>query len=131
MLGIVIKSWFTQPPLQLGCVFILYFMPLYLAAVLMQIILFLPVLPVIVFVFTPISLYLYSQPEKSFLYWGGVFSAWSILLYAIPMLLYFQVEKAALFAGAFVVLSGMCGMCTYFNLYNSDKIEMTDQNSKG
>lgn len=129
MLWVVIKSWFTSPPLGLGCLFILLFMPFYFLAVLLQIILFLPVLPVIILIYLPLSLKLYSNPERTWMFWMIAYTACAIFLSIIPVLFFYQIEGVLFVIGAFIVLSGMCGMCAYFHLYNTDNMEMRVENN--
>lgn len=124
MLWVIIKSWFTSPPLALGCIFILLFMPFYFLAVLLQIMLFLPVLPVIALVYLPLSLSMYRKPEKNWMFWMGSYALCAILLSIIPLLFFYDVEGVPFVIGAFIILSAMCGMCAYFNLYNTGNMEM-------
>ncbi len=131
MLWIVIKSWFTSPPLALGCLFILLFMPFYFLTVLLQILLFLPILPVIVLVYLPLSLNLYSKPEKNWLFWAGYYTTCAMLLSIAAALFFYHIAGTIFFLSAFTILSGLCGMSTYFNLYNSDTIEMRVENDNG
>ena len=128
MLRIIIKSWFTSPPLALGCLVIIFFMPFYFLAIFLQIIMFLPVFPIIVMVYLPLSLKLYSKPEKTWVFWMAAYAVCAILLSAIPILLFYQAEGIPLILGAFIILSGMCGMYTYFNLYNTNNMELQVKN---
>lgn len=125
MLNVIIKSWFTAPPRSLGCIFFLLFIPTYFLALLLQILLFLPVLPVIALIYLPTSLYLYKKPEQTWLLWLSIYTGCSALLSA-PIFFFLSLNGAVFFTAAFVILSGMCGMFTYFNLYNSRNIEKTE-----
>lgn len=129
MLWIVIKSWFTSPPLAFGCLIILFFMPFYLLAMFLQIVLFLPVLPVIVLIYLPLSLNIYSKPERNWFFWMVSYTVCAILLSIIPTLFFYQIEGIPFVLGTFIVLSGLCGMCTYFNLYNTNNMEMRVENT--
>lgn len=131
MLWLLIRSWFTSPPLALGCLIIIFLGPLYLLVVFLQIILFLPVLPVIILVYLPLSLTLYSKPEKNWAFWTAAYTVCAILLSITPAMFFYQVEGVLFTLGAFVILSGMCGMCAYFKLYNAGNMEMLVENKNG
>lgn len=124
MLWIITKSWFTSPPLALGCIFILLFMPFYFLIVLLQIVLFPLVLPVIALIYLPLSLSMYRKPEKNWMFWMGSYALYATFLSIIPLLFFYDVEGVPFVIGAFIILSAICGMCAYFNLYNAGNMEM-------
>lgn len=123
MLWLIIKSWFTAPPLSLGCLFFVLFMPTYFLALLFQILLFLPVLPVIILAYLPLSLGLYRGQERNWLFWTISYALCATLLSIIPIVLFIEIKGLPFLLGAFIFLSGLCGMSAYFNLYNVQNIE--------
>lgn len=124
MFLLITKSWFTSPPLSLGCLFILLFMPFYFLALFLQIALFLPVLPVITLVYLPVSIFLYRKQEKSWLFWATIYAGCATLLSVLPMMLFLENSEMPFIVVAFIILSGLCGMYVYFNLYNANNIEI-------
>jgi predicted CDP-diglyceride synthetase/phosphatidate cytidylyltransferase len=115
MFWLIIKSWFTAPPLDLG----LIIMPTYFIALILQILFFLPALPIIALVYVPMSLFLYSKPERS---WGIWMVSFAVCASAISFLIFAATkspsESLPIF-GFFVLMSGLCGVFTYFNLYTT------------
>ncbi|OIN85486.1 MAG: hypothetical protein AUJ12_09250 [Alphaproteobacteria bacterium CG1_02_46_17] len=129
MLWLIIKSWFTSPPLSLGCIFFVLFMPFYFLALLLQISLFLPVLPVMALVYLPLSLHLYRKPERGWVFWLTIYAGSSTLLSVMPMFFFLDFKGMPFAIGAFIILSGMCGMFVYFNLYNTNNTEIKIENT--
>lgn len=130
MLLLITRSWFTSPPLSLGCLFILLFMPFYFLVLCLQIALFLPVLPIITLVYLPVSIFLYKRQEKSWLFWAAIYAGCATLLSALPIMLFLENSETPFIIGAFIILSALCGMYVYFNLYNANntEIEIEDKN---
>jgi hypothetical protein len=96
-------------------------MPTYFLASLFQILLFIPVLPVIILAYLPLSLRLYKGREKNWLFWTISYTLCATLLSIMPIL-FIEIKGLPFLLGAFIFLSGLCGMSAYFNLYNAQNI---------